>query len=56
MINLTLNRFDKLISRNVSVQIESDFYLNTREESVNWLNRLTSSNVLGLILMVNQVH
>jgi len=56
MIYIFLKRFDKLISRNISVTIESDIYLNTREESVNWLNRLTSSNILGSIFIINQVH
>lgn len=47
--------FDRLISRNVSVQIESDVHLKTRDESLYWLDRLSSSNVLGSIFIVNQV-
>lgn len=39
----------------MSVQIESDSYLKTRKESLNWLKRLTSSNGLGSIYVVNQV-
>jgi len=50
-----LNRFDKLISRNVSVQIESDLHLRTKEESLNWLNLLTSTKMLGAVFIVNQV-
>lgn len=50
------DRFDRLISQNVSVQIESDSYLQTKEESLNWLHRLTSSNVLGSLFIINQVN
>lgn len=49
------NRFNRLISQNISVQIESDSHLQTKEETLNWLNRLTSSNVLGSIFVLNQV-
>jgi len=50
-----LNRFDRLISRNVSVQIESDLHLKSKEESLNWLNNLTNFKVLDSIFIVNQV-
>jgi len=49
------NRFDRLISRNVSVQIESDLHLKSKEESLNWLNYLTHFEVLDAIFIVNQV-
>jgi len=49
------NRFDKLISRNVSIQIESDLHLKTKEESLNWLNYLTNLKVLDAIFIINQV-
>jgi len=49
------NRFDRLISRNVSVQIESDLHLKSKKESLNWLNYLTNFKVLDAIFMVNQV-
>lgn len=48
-------RFDRLISRNVSVQIESEVNLKPREECLYWLDRVLSSNVLGSIFVVNQV-
>jgi len=53
--HIFLDRFDKLISQNVSIQIESDVHLKTKEESLNWLNFLTSSRVLGALFIVNQV-
>lgn len=49
------NRFNTLISRNVSIQIESDLNLKTKEESLNWLNYLTNFKVLDAIFIVNQV-
>jgi len=49
------NRFDRLISRNVSIQIESDLNLKTKEESLSWLNNLTNFKVLDAIFIVNQV-
>jgi len=49
------NRFDRLISRNVSIQIESDLNLKTKEESLNWLNSLTNCKVIDAIFIVNQV-
>lgn len=49
------NRFDRLISRNVSIQIESDSHLKSEEESLNWLNYLTNFKVLDAIFVVNQV-
>lgn len=49
------NRFDKLISRNVSIQIESDLHLKTKEESLTWLNYLTNLKVLDAIFIINQV-
>lgn len=49
------NRFDRLISRNVSVQIESDLHLKSKEESLNWLNYLTNLKVIDAIFVVNQV-
>lgn len=49
------NRFNRLISQNVSLQIESDLNLKTKEESLNWLNYLTNFKVLDAIFIVNQV-
>lgn len=49
------NRFDRLVSQNVSIQIESDLNLKTKEESLNWLNYLTNFTVLDAIFIVNQV-
>jgi len=49
------NRFDRLVSQNVSIQIESDLNLKTKEESLNWLNYLTNFKVLDAIFIVNQV-
>ncbi|CAI6347084.1 unnamed protein product [Macrosiphum euphorbiae] len=54
MSSTVCRRFDKLISRNVSIQIESDLHLKTKEESLNWLNYLTSSKELGALFIVNQ--
>jgi len=53
---IIFNRFDKLMSRNISVQIQSFLYFKTRKESLEWLTRLASSSVLGSLLIVNQVH
>jgi len=49
------NRFNRLISQNVSIQIESDLNLKTKEESLNWFNHLTNFKVLDAIFIVNQV-
>ncbi|XP_060835401.1 fatty acid synthase-like [Rhopalosiphum padi] len=54
MSSAMCRKFDKLISQNVSIQIESDVHLKTKEESLNWLNFLTSSRVLGALFIVNQ--
>ncbi|XP_016657076.1 fatty acid synthase isoform X4 [Acyrthosiphon pisum] len=54
MSSTVCRRFDQLISRNVSIQIESDLHLKTKEESLNWLNYLTSSKELGALFIVNQ--
>uniref|UniRef100_A0A2H8TDM0 Fatty acid synthase n=1 Tax=Melanaphis sacchari TaxID=742174 RepID=A0A2H8TDM0_9HEMI len=54
MSSTICRRFDKLISRNVSIQIESDSHLKSKEGSLNWLNCLTSSNVLGALFIINQ--
>lgn len=48
-------RFNRLISKNLSIQIESDTHLNTKENSLNWLNCLTSFSVLGSLFIINQV-
>eukprot|EP00102_Acyrthosiphon_pisum_P016442 XP_008187406.1 PREDICTED: fatty acid synthase-like [Acyrthosiphon pisum] len=55
MSSTVCRRFDRLISRNVSIQIESDFNLKTKEESLNWLNYLTNFKVLDAIFIVNQI-
>lgn len=52
---ISLNRFDRLIARNVSVQIESDLHLKSKEETLNWLNNLTNFKILDAIFIVNQV-
>ncbi|XP_026822789.1 fatty acid synthase-like, partial [Rhopalosiphum maidis] len=54
MSSTICRRFDRLISRNVSVQIESDLHLKSKEESLNWLNNLTNFKVLDSIFIVNQ--
>ncbi|VVC44020.1 Acyl transferase/acyl hydrolase/lysophospholipase,Acyl transferase,Malonyl-CoA [Cinara cedri] len=43
-----------IISLKVSIQIESDIQLNSRDESLKWLSRLTSSRALGSIFIINQ--
>lgn len=48
-------RLDKLLSQNVSVHIESDFHLRTKEETQDWLTRLASSHLLGSLFIINQV-
>ncbi|VVC29220.1 Hypothetical protein CINCED_3A006213 [Cinara cedri] len=52
--SINSRRFDKLISRNVSVQIESNVYLNNRVDSLSWLNRLSAFNVIGSVFIINQ--
>ncbi|KAF0755952.1 fatty acid synthase-like isoform X1 [Aphis craccivora] len=54
MSSTMCRKFDKLISRNVPIQIESDLHLKTKEESLSWLNILTSSKILGALFIVNQ--
>jgi len=52
---ISLNRFDRLIARNLSVQIESDLHLKSKEETLKWLNNLTNFKILDAIFIVNQV-
>ncbi|CAH1725990.1 unnamed protein product [Aphis gossypii] len=55
MSSTICRRFDRLIARNVSVQIESDLQLKSKEETLNWLNNLTNFKILDAIFIVNQL-
>ncbi|XP_050438841.1 fatty acid synthase-like [Adelges cooleyi] len=47
-------RFNQLLSKHVSIHIESNISIKSKEDALNWFNRLTSSNQLGGIFLINQ--
>ncbi|XP_050438788.1 fatty acid synthase-like isoform X2 [Adelges cooleyi] len=47
-------RFNQLLSKHVAIHIESNISITSKEDALNWFNRLTSSNQFGGIFLIDQ--
>ncbi|XP_050524470.1 fatty acid synthase-like isoform X2 [Daktulosphaira vitifoliae] len=52
--SMECRKFNQLLSKNISIKIETDLFTKPEEEIYKWFNHLTESNNLGGLFLVEQ--